>query len=423
MKQVLPVIQLLLVIFISDAVYCQNNTSPYSIIGIGDIESGSFDRTSGMANTGLALSSNRFIYQANPASYSSLEDHFFHFEISARAKVVTYTGHLINSNSNDQSSDFQFKKLSLAIKVKPRWAVSIGLIPYSTSNYSFYTDKGISGTNFTVSAYEEGSGSTNLAYITNSYKISQNLSIGLQAGYLFGQMEQKETIPSTSVTDSALITTRNIVLTNPVFKLGLQYHKKINAKWVLSAGATGSLRSNLNTSTDITATSGNSTLVSIASYKSGDFKLPLSYAGGLAATLKDKFTFAADYSFQSWSDLHYSGLGYSLENTHRYSVGFEYSKKLRYKNQVFGEKYFLQSGLFYSDSYLKMNGKQINQFGGTIGAGFIPLRYNGDLAIMGGLEIGKKGTASHGLIRENYSQFTFTITYRNFWLTKIKRYD
>jgi hypothetical protein len=422
MKQVLPVILLLLVILISDATYSQNNSSPYSIIGIGDIESGSFDRTSGMANTGLALSSGRFLYQANPASYSSLDDHFFHFEISARAKVVTYAGASINSNLNDQSSDFQFKKLSLAIKVKPRWAVSIGLMPFSTSNYSFFANKAIAGTNFPISAYEEGSGSTNLAYITNSYKISKNLSIGLQASYLFGQLEQKETIPPTSASDSALITTRNIVLTNPYFKLGLQYHKKINTKWVIAAGATGSLQTNLNTSTDITATSGNSTLVSIASYKSGVFKLPVTYSGGLAATLKDKFTFAADYNFQSWSNLHYSGLGYSLENTSRYSVGFEYSKKLQYKNQIFGERYFLQTGLFYSDSYLSMNGKQLNQFGGTIGAGFTPLRYP-DLAIMGGLEIGKRGTTSNGLIRENYSQFTFTIAYRNFWLTKIKRYD
>jgi hypothetical protein len=42
---------------------------------------------------------------------------------------------------------------------------------------------------------------------------------------------------------------------------------------------------------------------------------------------------------------------------------------------------------------------------------------------MGALEIGKRGTTANGLIRENFSQFTFTITYRDFWLTKVKRYD
>ena len=39
----------------------QNNTSPYSLIGIGDIEKSSFDRTSGMGHAGVALSSNRYI--------------------------------------------------------------------------------------------------------------------------------------------------------------------------------------------------------------------------------------------------------------------------------------------------------------------------------------------------------------------------
>lgn len=64
----------------SSNVFAQNNASPYSIVGIGDIEKSSFDRTSAMGHAGVALSSdatNRFLYHANPASYSGLQDKFF----------------------------------------------------------------------------------------------------------------------------------------------------------------------------------------------------------------------------------------------------------------------------------------------------------------------------------------------------------
>ena len=72
----------------------QNNSSPYSIIGIGDIEKSSFDRTSGMGHAGVALSSNRYIYQANPASYAALDQHFFHFEAAARLNMFPTPDHL-----------------------------------------------------------------------------------------------------------------------------------------------------------------------------------------------------------------------------------------------------------------------------------------------------------------------------------------
>jgi hypothetical protein len=84
------------------------------------------------------------------------------------------------------------------------------------------------------------------------------------------------------------------------------------------------------------------------------------------------------------------------------------------------EKYFLQSGLFYNNSYLILNSQQINGYGGTIGGGFNSLK---GLSMTGTLEIGQRGTIAHGLIKENYLQFTLGISYRDFWYTKIKRYD
>ncbi len=418
-----------LLVGISISAYSQNNASPYSIIGIGDIEKSTFDRTSGMGHTGLALASdptNRFLYHLNPASYSGLQDKFFNFEATARYKGVSYAGTPIGSASASQSSDLQFKKLVVAIKVKPKWGVAMGILPFSTSNYSYYGNKSVQGASITIPTYNEGDGSVNQFFIANSYKINKHLSLGIHTAYLFGQLRQKETL-LTSISDSTLITDRNVLLGNFYFKGGLQFQTKVNSKWQLLAGATGSLKTELKANYQLKVTDGSTALISNDQYKNTYFNLPLMYAGGIAAKLKDKYTFAADYSFQNWVDANnnLNGLGYQLVNSSKYSVGFEYSKKLNFRdyqgNILSAEKYFLQTGLYYTDSYLRIYGQQLTDYGITFGGGFNSLKSNLGLQIA--LEIGRRGTTDLGLIKETYTQIQTTFIYRDFWRVKVKRYN
>ena len=411
-----------LIIFLSSIAftYChaQNNTSTYSMIGIGDIENSYFDRTTGMANTGVALSSNRVLYNTNPASYAWLNDNVFYFDLAVRYKGVLYSGAPITSNANNSSSgDIQFKKISAAIKIKPKWALSFGLLPFSNSNYSFSSAKPISGTSSTAIAYYNGSGNINQVYIANSFKLSKNLSVGVQSSFVFGQQEQQETIYS-GIIDSTLVTTNNTYYTNLYFKGGFQYRTKINSKWNFSAGATGSLQTKLNAVTGLSVQMGNSTVYSNDNYATSYFKLPVIYTGGIAATYKDKLTFAADYNYQSWGQLNYSGVGYNLTDSKRYGAGFEYSKKTTYRNYIF-EKYFIQGGLYYSNSYLTINGKQIDDMGFSLGYGKY---FTNGLGFQTTLQLGTRGTSSNGLVKEDYMQVTFILNFGEFWVTK-RRYN
>src|ERR1700760_1909338 len=72
--------------------FSQNVTSPYSIIGIGDIESSYFNRTSGMANTGIAYRNSGYIILNNPASLSDLQNQLFLVELAGRGKFVSFSG-------------------------------------------------------------------------------------------------------------------------------------------------------------------------------------------------------------------------------------------------------------------------------------------------------------------------------------------
>jgi hypothetical protein len=110
-----------------------------------------------------------------------------------------------------------------------------------------------------------------------------------------------------------------------------------------------------------------------------------------------------------------------LVNSQKIAAGFEYSKKINYMDQAF-EKYFLQTGFFYNNSYLKIAGQQLKDLGATFGAG-VQLNRSG-LGLQGSIEVGQRGTTVNNLIKEKYTQVNFTISYRDFWLSrKMKKYN
>jgi hypothetical protein len=401
--------------------FAQNTTSPYSIIGIGDIQQSYFDRSSGMANTGISLSSGRYLYHANPASYAKLEDHYFAMEVAARYKDITYAGNGVNINSN-RSNDISIEKLAFAHKLKPWWAVSIGIMPYSTSNYSFSSTKDIQGTSLTTVADYEGTGGLNQAYIANAFNITKNLRVGLQTTALFGNFTQTETLYTNglSITGSPVVTTAKIYTSKILLKGGIQYDVKLNRNWGLNIGAIASKKTTFNADYDITVTDDTGTIASIKTYKTNYFTLPSVYGAGIALVNKNKITFSADYQRQLWSNLNYKGYNYQLVNSNRVSAGFEYANRIPYM-QGFVEKYYVQAGAYYSNSYLKMYGQQLQDYGISVGAGFNSKK--SQFAYLLSLEIGKRGTVQNNLIRENYVQVGITLTYRDFWFTKVKKFN
>lgn len=427
MKQVSKIFFCVLLAGVANRSIGQTNTSPYSVIGIGDIETGSLDRSAGMANTGVSLSSFRFMYHSNPASYVKLQDKFFAFEMTGRFKAVNYVGKPIASTTGT-STDLQVAKLAVAAKVKPWWGASIGLLPYSASNYSFLTTKGVVGDlQYNMGAYYKGSGGLNKAYFANSFQLNKNLAVGVEAGYIFGSMQQVETLDASELTGSTISTTSDRYMRNALFKGGLQYNGKISDKLKVALGATASNKTRLNTTNYVTVVNGSSTVVSDKDLGDASFYLPVSYTVGGSINYNRKFTVAADYQRQNWNDLNYTGLSYRLVNSDRYSIGFEYSAQQSlpgYNNTpsgLFFEKYFLQAGFFYGNSYLRMYNEQLQNFGGTIGLGMNSKKSN--LSYQLSVELGSYGTTKSNLIKQNYSTVNFTVMYRDFWFTKMKKYD
>jgi hypothetical protein len=417
-------ILLALLTVVSVRMMAQNNNVPYSQLGLGDLDDGYYNHTSGLANTGIAYRSNRFLINNNPASFSGLTDQYFTMEIALRGQYISYAGTQVNVGSTE-SADLTFRKLVLGIKITKHWGSSIGLLPYSTQNYEFAAPYYISGTTVQIANnYYQGHGSVNRAYWANSYEFFHHLSVGLDASYIFGQLNQNNIIQS-SVNGATLVsTTNNINLQNLYLTYGMQLYGRLGKNWDYSIGGTYSSKAALLAASTKLVLNEDSAILQNIQNQEGYMYLPQAWGAGLSLGYKQKYTFLADYRYQNWNGVSglntYPGQGYTIASSERGSVGFEISKKKVFANYRV-ELSYIQTGLYYENSYLQINGQQIKDYGLTAGFGVnsikSPLSYN----IV--FQYGIKGTTRNDLIRENYADVTFIMNFGQIWFTKGKKFD
>lgn len=397
----------------------QTNNSPYSILGIGDIEDSYFNRTTGMANTGIAYRSTNFLIANNPASFSALTNHIFNAEIAIRGALVTYKGAGVDNNHN-QSTDITFKKIIVGTKITKHWGSSAGLVPYSSQNYEFTNQDPVLGND-----YYQGYGGLNKVYWANSYEFFHHLSVGIEASYLFGSLQQKK-IGYDQNNIELYSQDQNINLTNGMLNYGIQYYAKIGKKWDISIGGTYSDLTKLLARTNLTVRGADSTLlypINGEVIPESYFSIPKSYGVGIAVIKDRKYTFVADYKRQQWSPLNYTDYhSYTLQNSNRYSAGFEFSKKKNYYNTLV-ETRFYQAGFYYNQSYVNLYGNQVKDIGGSIGMGINSRQGLGLLCYTITLQYGVKGIANVQQIQQKYVNLTFSISLRDIWNSSKVRYN
>jgi hypothetical protein len=398
----------------------QGNFSPYSQLGIGDLDDSYYNRTSGLANTGLAYRSSIFLIANNPASLSALTNQYLVVEMGIRGSVINYYGQPVDPSST-QSGDITFRRLAVGIKLAKHWGSSFGLAPFSTQNYEFSVPTYLSSTNTLVAnALYQGHGSVNKVFWANSYELFHHISFGVDASYLFGQLSQKQIIQNGPGGPSLVSTTNNISLSNLYLTYGLQLYGKVGKKWTYALGGTFSARTDLFAETEKTVLGPDSVALADEILSRSYQPIPLAYGVGISLTKDQKYSFLADYKYQDWASLNYQNKGYALINSNKVSAGFEYSKrKTLYNTRV--ELSYLQAGVYYGDSYLQVYGQPIRDMGVTAAFGVNSIKSPLDYSIS--FQYGIKGTEKENLIQEKYFNVTFALHYAAILYTKGRKYE
>ena len=229
--------------------YSQSSTnSPYSYFGLGELEPSDYGRTTGMGGVGIGISSSQFLNKINPASLSSIDTLSFLFDVCFTGKVSEYK----NSQSSFSALNSGLKKLSIGFRINRVWATSLGIASYSNVGYNVSQTGLIEGTYESYMVNYQGDGGLSQFYWANSVKIGKNLSVGVDASYIFGSITKSEKYQSSSFPGYYSLN-RKYTPNHLYFDFGAQYRGKLNDGSAYILGIVGGLKTDLKTSEYVTA--------------------------------------------------------------------------------------------------------------------------------------------------------------------------
>ena len=165
----------------------QNVTSPYSVLGIGDIDTKDFGRYFASGDASLARRDVTSYNFSNPASLTSLPPKVVNFDISMRRRFSNFMvpG---QDTSTGITKDFVVKRITLAFQPFAKTGMAFGLNPYSSVNYQYVLNKPILDGNSYYTKNIDGSGGLNQIYYSVARSFGKKFSAGLTASWLFGSL-------------------------------------------------------------------------------------------------------------------------------------------------------------------------------------------------------------------------------------------
>ena len=178
---------LIIALLVCSVTNSQNSTSsPYSFYGIGSLN---FKGTSENRAMGRISVYNDSIHMnfRNPASYTG--KNMFSFNNEGRlVKFTVGLGHsetdLSTSEDNSEATNSSFDYLGLNIPMG-KFGMGFGLIPHSSVGYKLQS----SNENQLMQYKYSGSGGLNKAFLGFAYQLNNNISIGFDSRYNFGNIE------------------------------------------------------------------------------------------------------------------------------------------------------------------------------------------------------------------------------------------
>lgn len=397
----------LLISFVSLAQ--QGTSSPYSFYGIGDMRFKGTIENRSMAGVSVEQDSVHMNVE-NPSSYASLK-------LTTFTVGGTYgTSKLKTDTENASAKRSTFDYLLLGIPMG-KFGFGFGLIPVSSVGYKIQNDN--TGTDGALSSQFEGTGGLNKVFFGLGYKIKPNWSVGADLQYNFGKIETTSLEVITGVSNG----TREVntsELSGANFNIGTMYqtpiHKKINLFTSLSYTFSSNLKS---TSERTISVDGDPDPVVFASVNN-TLKLPnrLTIGAGIGEARKwlvgTSLAFHGSGKFENYYN---TTDKVRYENYSKYAIGGYFIPNYTSFSSYFS-RITLRAGMKYEKIGLVVNNESIKDVGVSLGAGF-PI--TGSFSNVNfGIEYGKKGTVSSGLIQENYINFSLSFSFNDKWFVKNK---
>lgn len=389
-----------------------NTTSPYSMFGYGVLNDYATSSQRAMGGVGYAMNGGRQINVMNPASYAAIDSLTFLWDAGIDISMLKMKEGDLKANSTGGGIDY----LTMQFPITKKIGASIGLLPYSSVGYEFASeiDNG--------SEARSGGGGLNVLYAGAAYTPFKGLSIGVNAGYLFGTNVYDAYVYSTSTT----LFERVIQVRSWDLKIGALYTYDINKKNKASIGATFSPEKSLQGHTwgayyDAT----NDTKVDTIGYMSlnGKNYTPMSFGVGVSYEFDKKLYAELDLTYQNWKDAKFAKVtgfdnndgNLTFDNRWKVAAGLQYTPQQR---GGFFRRVNYRVGAYYNHDYVNVRGNNVREYGVTCGLG---LPAPGSKTVINlGFEYKHRTSSPVKYITENYFNITLGVNFNQMWFWQSK---
>jgi len=400
--------------------------SPYSRYGLGDFVPGQNILNRGMGGLSSAFADYSSVNFTNPASYASLKITTFDIGLDYNSRSLRALNPPRKFNSAYLIPSYM--QIGLPLSKKKNWGMNIGLRPITRINYDILLNTRISGIDSAQYSYL-GNGGTYQAFTGMAYG-TKNLSIGFNAGYMFGNKEYSTRL--SFVNDTINYKTTNSADTTRFgglfFNAGIQYKIKLNEKTILRLGFHGNLSTSMkatrNISRETIAYNPNAGVVLIDSiYSSQDQKgtivHPSSWGAGFMFEGENMWMFGGEIGVANWADYRYFGTADKMVNNWTGRIGGQFVPD--FKSSNYWQRVTYRIGASFGPDNVQLN-KAIPQYMFSFGTG-LPVRRNvytnQYTTINTAFELGFRGNKSND-IRENIFRFSLGLSLSDIWFNKPK---
>jgi len=407
----------------------ENNASPYSYYGIGDVKFKGTAENRAMGGLGI-LGDSIHVNLQNPAGYGLLK--FTTFTIAATTSKTGFK----TTEQSDRSSRTTLDYIAVAIPVK-KLGFAFGLMPYSAVGYRIENTTQPDPTDgFARYNKFSGNGGLNRVFGGASYNINKNFSVGADFQYFFGDIE---TSTLTSIPNAALQygtrETNTAEYDGISYNVGAMFKTRIKNKWEMYLSATYTPETKLNSlvsrniSTVSISNSGTEGVVDTVdlTLSDEDLTLPSKFSAGAGFGQARKWFAGAEFTAQEANELgaRFEGVSnVAFKKSQRMSVGGYYIPKFNSFTSYFSRITY-RAGFKYEKTGLVLNNQDINDYALTMGIGLPLSSVVGSIGSSNlniGAEIGRRGTTAAGLVQENYVNIFISLSLNDRWFIK-RKYD
>ncbi|GHV58302.1 membrane protein [Bacteroidia bacterium] len=419
-----------LFILFSVAVFSQsdNTNSPYTRYGYGVLADQTFASQRGMGGIGYGLRNSQLINPLNPASFSAVDSMTFMLDFGIKGQVA-----MMNDSAFGTSRRYNggLEYLAIQIPLAKGLGIGVGIEPVSFVGYQY----GDTTHRLDAVAYEvyQGSGGLNKVYSNLSYKLFNRLSLGVNIGYLFGDIVHDRSANFT--TDAYTVSWIDSLSINSLtYEAGLQYIQKLTKNSELVFGVVYSPKITVNANVKAAEVRYDNQTGQVTGdpnyYSTHDsiFQLPETYGIGLTYHKNNKLIIGADLQYQKWTDTKYQYYKWadsksyhdmtgSLANRMKINVGGEYIPNVM-KNNLFSKIHYRVGASFANSYIVDKHESRYDEYGVSVGLG-IPMVDRRSFINMA-FEYSRLTPQKTASMNEQYFKFTLSYTFNEPWFFKRK---